>query len=115
MLKMKNEDIKGYLQKIIEEAKKWADDEFQGEIENIMLRSYSLKVQPLKLINAPARKGRYGLRFRLQWKDESDNTFESNVDIRISPNRKSGPAVSVYIPKDEDSEKGKTLKAVLKP
>ena len=94
---MDTNKIKKYLCRIIEETKEWENDGFPGKIGDVKIRRYQCKVEPVKYIYEPKRKGKDGLRLLLSWENEMNEFYGAELVVRISPERGGGPAVSIYI------------------
>lgn len=107
---MDSDKAKVFLWKIIDKTKKWENDNFLGEMNNVKLRSYKCKVKPTKIIHEKKRKGKDGLRLCLSCQNEMDEPFESEIEVHIIPERKGCPAISIWRVDPETGKTGKNIR-----
>jgi hypothetical protein len=97
---MKADRAKTILTNRISQAHKWSLEGFPGQIKDLKLRKYPCLAFPKRFIDDPHRGGRHGVCFSLQWNGEKSQIFEAQMEIRINPDRKGGPAISYFICQD---------------
>ena len=74
------------LERRINQSREWLQSGEIALISGLKIRKYPCQIEPVKFLDRPGKKTRYGIRFRLEFITER-GTFESFVEVRIQPTR----------------------------
>ena len=91
------EKIKLFLREKIDETEQSFKTGFPSEIGTIKIRHYLFSIKPVNYVKDPNRIGQDEVSLNLEYENESGECYRTTMKLRISPERKGGPAVSGWV------------------